>query len=364
MTGPQGLFDNDYRALLRVEQQMRRKRRLRIAGALAGAIVVLFAISFLTAPALAFAPPASGTSSSFDTGSVHVLLPSPQPNIQLSQDANLSVSASLTLARIVELHASSTQGSAGPSIVAAAFPTDVQSYNLTDTTTGALSWTLKAGLVVDRTSGLLFPPHNFSQPFAPLVPYSSTNLTVVVSSNGAADRVAVTSTITGWPFVNPTDLLALQWQFGVGGATGYAACLSPTAPVLSSSPCGANPFASAPASWAVGYHGFEGLGPKGPVSLLTWNQSATTASGASTVTVGAASASSTQAELVLGAAPQGSSDLTFGLSYALAVPLLPVPLLVHGSLGPFVGGAVAAASAGLVGVYLVRRRGQKLLDEL
>lgn len=343
---------------------MRRRRRLRIAGGLAGAIFVLFLISFLGAPATAFAPPAAGGGSSYDTGAVHVSLPSAQPQIDLAQDANLSVSAQLSLVRIVELKPVAADASLGPTVVAAAFPTNVQSYNLTDSTTGALSWTLKADLVVYRTGGFLFPDRNLSGPVEPLVPFSATNLTVTVTSDGASDRVAVTAAVVGWPFAESSDLLALEWQFGVDDATGYAACGGTAPTAVTAFPCGANPFTTAPAAWDVADLGFEGLGTHGPISLLAWNQTAVTPTGSTPVIVGTATSTASQADLVLGAPAGGGSDLTFGLAYALAVPTVLPPLLVHGSLAPFVGGAVAAAGAGVVGIYLARRRGQRLLDEL
>src|SRR5580658_3120977 len=109
----------------------------------------------LVAPAaLASAPvPADAAYASDDTGAVHIVVPAALPSVDLTQDANHSIGASLVLDRIVEVNTSS----GSPQIVAAASVTSARTFNATGAAGGDILAGLSANLTVFHSSGALFP---------------------------------------------------------------------------------------------------------------------------------------------------------------------------------------------------------------
>jgi hypothetical protein len=176
--------------------------------------------------------------------------------------------------------------------------------------------------------------------------------------------VSIASTITNWTLANATDLLALEWDFAVPGGTGYAGCGAASSNGVGTTACGSSPFRSSTSAWSGGFRGLEGLGPSGPVALVQWNSSASEDGQSSLVSVGASQASRGDAQLVVAAPDANAGAVNFGFSVALAVPILPIPLVLHGSLLPYAGGAVIAAAVVAAGLVLVRRREARLLAEL
>jgi hypothetical protein len=330
-----------------------------------GAIAfVLLSVAAVTLPSVgAGAPSPVGTSfSNYDTGSIHVVLPTAVPTIRLSQDADGTVASTLSLDRVLELRTSGHDASTGPAIAAVAFPNALQSYN-TSSPGGGLSLVLTAQLTVYRTSGVLFPSASVNGPTPTLTPISPTTLSVTVVSDADSNRVDVQTQVTGWPWVSETDLLALSWVFSVPGAVGYAGCVGTVPTAIPSKACEGTPFSTGSSSWNVSLGGLEGLGANGPIAQLAWNASAAVDGTHQSLSVGESTTSAGSAVAVFGTTGLGSAPLTFGISYALVVPPL-APVTLHGTLLPFLGGAVGAAVLGASGVLAYRRRERSLLDAI
>ena len=338
---------------------MFRRRGLPVLLLLGGALLLLPGLS--ASPAHVAATPFS----SYDTGAVHVVLPTAVPRIQLAQDANASVNATLTLDRIYELRdCPGGCGDTGAGIAAVAFPTEVRTYSDLATTNSTSSGTtggqvlLSANLTVFRWSGLLFPPVGVNNPMlgAAVAP---TSLQVTVTTQ-SSDRVAVAASISGWPWLSQNDWLAVAWGFTVPGAAGFAGCAGSSPASVPRTACGVSPFQSDRSAWSVAYAGLEGVGGSGPLAQLSWGSSG--AAGPIGLSQGAPNSTT-----LVQSSPSRSnaSAVNFQLAYALAVPPLPQgPAVLHGAIAPFVGGAVSAAILGSAGVLYARRRERRLLDAL
>jgi len=329
---------------------------------LLGAVVGLL---LLTVPAGSGGPvPAAATFASLDTGAVHVTLPSPLPLVNLSQDGNASIGASLQLAKIVEL-SGATGGGTEPTVVAAAFAAHARAFNASAAGgTGFLAG-LEANLTVFHDSGLLFPLAGSDSPLHPLTPIAPTTLTVVVRSTGSPDVVSLAVTVANWPWVSASDLLAVGWEFGVTHDLGFAGCAGPRVATVSVSPCGASAFAYGNSTWGWdGFEGMQGLTENGPVAQLQWGSNVSLSDGGSApVIAGAQRTGPSEVEVVYGAAPGRASAMTFALSYALVGPTVP-PLRLFGAWLPYLAGAGLAGAVALGGLVAARRRDRALLDGL
>lgn len=342
---------------------MRLGARLGAGGCLAIVSLALLLVVPSTGATLAIYP--DQAFSSYNTGAVQVVLPDALPSVNLSQDANTSVAASLTMAKVVEL-SGATGLAAAPTIVAAAFESDVRTFNGTPGPDGGVVARLTANLTVYRDDRLLFPPANSTLPFHPLTPIAPTTIEVTVTTTASDSVVNVSATVSHWPWVDSNDLLAVAWEFDVSGGSGFAGCQGPAHPLsVPSTPCGVNGFAFGNSTWGwSGFDGVQGLTGAGPSAQLRWPTTVTLATGPGVPTIaGAEREGPTSLEVVTGGASYGSPSTTFGLSYALVVPAS-LPALLHGAIVPFAGGVVAAAGAGLAAVYLVRRRDRRLLESL
>ena len=359
----QRLFGNGYTEPPRLPSQMGRGGLRSIGGVLA----VLGFAALLAVPGGALAQSAAPAAAPFDrynTGSVEVVLPDALPTVDLVQDANASVSASLTLVKIVELR-DAVGNASEPTVVAAAFESKVASFNRTSTPGGDTVVALVANLTVYRDSGPLFPLADSDVPNLPLVAIAPTTVSLTVVSSPVEGVVNLTATIQNWPWASPDDLLAIGWEFAVANASGFAGCAGDRPVGVPPSACGASAFAFGNSTWGwSGFDGVQGLVGPGPSAQLRWGPSATLSNGATLpLTSGAQRTSPTGLEVVYGAPAYGTTGVTFSLAYGLAVPLLP-PTLLHGALAPYLVGG--AAAAGLVGVAVLaaRRRDRRLLGSL
>ncbi len=342
------MFGNGYSPYPAVVPPMLRAR---------GGALLLLAV---TAVALVAGPAgAAVTLPSYDTGAVRVTLPSAVPTFELAQDANASISATVTLERIVELAPTANDSSDGPEIVAAAFPTDVHTYNVSSVTSGGFEMILTATLVAYRTSGVLFPPRNALSHVEPLVAIAPTSLAVTVASGSSPGLFDVSTVITGWPWASSGDLLALLWGLSTPIATGLAGCSSAPSDGVPASACGASPVSTAaPAEWGTPLQAVQELGSRGPVAQLTWSP------GAAGSAAGTESGPNGSAEVVVGEPATTAANETFAMQYALTVPNVLVPLVLHGSWVPYLGGLALAGLLGAAGLVYARWRDRRALESL
>ncbi len=345
------MFGNSYRTYPRVCRLMRRWTPL------AGAVALGLALLLLPGPV-----GASSSLPGYDSGAVRMTVPSAAPVFDLSQDANSTLGATLALAQIVELHEVANDSSTGPQVVAAAFPTDVQTYNFSSASTGGYTLVLTANLSVFHDSGLLFPPDHAAAP-RPGLRISSTTLQVTVSSTSHDDRVLVQTEIQGWPWVSSSDLLAIGWNFAVPGSAGFAACAAvPAAGAVPTTACGASPFANGSSVWGSSISAVEGVGTSGPVAQLSWTDSVSHAP--LPAGVGASESSDGSANVVTAEPSSSGGSALFAMDYALIVPAIPAPLTLHGRLVPYAAGLLVAGLAGTAGYVAWRRRERQALEEL
>jgi len=363
VTVVQRLFGNDYTGMPGLDARMAGvPGRRMVQGQVGGGLAIAWAVLVLAASAASgHVLPADPAYASADSGGVHIEVPSALPHIDLTQDANASVGASLVLDRIVEVTPSTTD----PQIVAKATVTNVRSFNSTGAAGPHVLAGLTANLTVFQSSGDLFPVPGLESRFSPSIPIAPTTVVVTVLTTATPGTVSVAATIEGWPWTNAQDDLAVGWSFQVGHASGFSGCPRAVPSQVPATDCGADPFASSNSSWDDSWDGIQGVSTAGPEAQLGWNASFGSSVGDVPVIVGAqrTTGAGGSAEVVLGAAAAGATAITYGLSYALALPPT-VSHLLHGTLVPYLGGAVAAALLAGGAVVYVRRRDRRVLDAL
>jgi len=364
VTRVQRLFGNDYTGMAEVDGCMTRggSRRPAMYGPAAGTGLVL-ALLLLVAP-IALGGVGAATDPSYaavDTGGVDIQVPTALPHVDLTQDANASIGASLVLDRIVEVNASTDV----PQIVARATVSDARSFNASGASGPNLLVGLSANLTVFLASGDLFPPAGAQNHLTPSIPIAPTTILVTVRTTATAGLVSVSATVTGWPWLSTTDVLAVGWSFEVGAATGFSGCTGVVPSTIPASDCGADPFASGNSTWDSGLDGIQGIASAGPQAQLGWGSTVSTSAGSVPTIAGAqrTTASAGSAEVVLGAPAKGADSVDYSLSYALALPPT-VSDLLHGSLLPYLGGGAGAVLLAAGAVVYARRRDRQVLETL
>lgn len=359
MTDVQRLFGNGYTPCPGWNgHSMRIRDRLRRAAPAVVALALLLAL-----PTVAATPGHSSSPAelaSYNTGRVSVILPQELPSIELFQDANTSVSASLQVEGVLELAPGSLPH---PTIVAAAYPDAVHGFNGTSVATSA-AWplTLTASLDVLRQNVSLWA--SSAVPAVLGVPVGAATLSVTYAplDNGSAGAgVGVQWTIQNWPWVSHADLLAVELGLNVSPALGLTICSGDRPVGFALSACSGPEFSGSDVQWGSSYDGLEGGGSSGPVAAVSWND---TASGVSQpYTVGALSTGAGSAQLVLGAAAAGAPSLVGGVGFALVAPLAPLGIL-SADAPLYLGTLAVTTVAALVAVVAYRRRERRVSEEL
>lgn len=307
-----------------------------------------------------------GAWASYDTGHVDVVLPSALPRVELFQDANSSVSASLQVDQVLEMVPGALPH---PTVVAAAFPTGVLGFNGTGANaTSAWPLTLSAELEVRPQNVSLWANAPALLPVGGSIGEAVLQILYAPVDNGSASGgVSVSWTITDWPWVNPGDLLAVEFQFGLGSGRILTACtgshpLDPDAPA-----CAGQPIPSQGISWGSSYNCLEGANGTGPMAAVSWNAPASVPAGvAAPYTVGALSTGNGSAELLLGAAALGADQVGGAVTFALvsAPSIVPTAATLAGNGVVYAGSAFVAAMASLGGILGYRRRDRRTREGL
>lgn len=331
------------------------------------------------------------------------------PSLTLYQDADPSVRSTLTFEHVMEV---STSGSRGPGPVSGPSPLGLfaRAYALPSGSTSfavAVSgnilapqgaWVNMSGNVSVRAlSQVGFTGLPVWQDPTGEIPVTAIGASLGVvalrisfhlSGNATPDHVGqakVGVTLSGWPWVDPTDTLALEWQFfAPGNDTATVACASSAPPsngTVGASPCATEMgLGTGQPLWSNATTAVEAVQMGGLVSYMDWSNSGsvTSSSGASqAVSLGAALFPVSGSDLVrlLQVAPFGlgsfsafEEDPTLGLVPTLPAVHLPPPLtippLFQGDLGAFV---VALAFGAVVAFALgsfTRRRERRRLREM
>lgn len=333
----------------------------------------------------------------FDSGNVTLYFGTQAPVVTLVEDANPSVQATLTFEHIFEVStgARGQGGNHGPMGLlgrAFAFPSGTTSWS--SSLHGNLSnprgiWlNLSANLTVRALVEGALPGNPVWGGTEGELPASSWGVTLGLTSvevsfhlsgvdtPGRQGVAKVGVSLSGWPWVDPTDGLALEWQFfGPGNGTATETCSSAAPPAngtLGTSPC-ASPSALGAGQplWANSTTAVESVALGSLVSYVAWTNTGTvTLLGGATqsVTLGAALfpvGGSTLVRLLqtvpsgLGTVTRFSEDPTVGL-----LPTLPpgleksLPPVLQGDLGAFVLAAAVSAVV-LLGVWGLRKRGDR-----
>jgi hypothetical protein len=360
----QRLFGNDYTPPGRVSPGHRMAQRTppptRIpvpwrTAALAGGTLLLL----LLGPGLASAGmPAPYSASS--SGGVEVTVPSLYPQVEISQVGNATIASTLALDQFLE----ATPGSAAPSVVAVALPSNISATN----GTGGFPVRLVAALTVYPSSAPLWSgPNNLVQPDG--APLGTARLWVNYSLGDPTDSaqgVTVNWSVAGWPWLSASDLLGVQLSIATPTATSIVACTG--APATVEAPGCPGPAAPSTATtWLPRATALQAAFPGGPSALLHWPSGLEVPGGApATVSVGVIASTPTTGHVIVAGPADGASRVSGGLAFSLLPPLvaLPAPLLVHGELAPYVAGALASGAAGLAGVLLYRRHAAAIEREL
>lgn len=187
--------------------------------------------------------------------------------------------------------------------------------------------------------------------------------------------------LSGWPWVDPADTLALEWQFfSPGNNTTTVACASPAPPsngTVGVSPCATETgLGVGQPSWSNSTTAVEAVQMGGLVSYVDWSNAGTvttSSGGVQAVSLGAALFPVSGSDLVrllqvlpfgLGALTAFQEDPTVGLVPTLPsvqFPRLTIPPVFQGDLAGFVAAlAVGAAAVLAVGIIAKRRERRRL----
>ena len=376
MRGVQGLFDKGYttspaHSLTRkggstIDVTGRAQRRLAVRGA-----ALLTAGLLLGVVAAGVAAATSGPTSiqpwdRYDTGRVSVVFPEQLPAVELVQDANSSVSATLQLTGIYEL---SSGPLANASIVAAAFPDQAQTFNGSapaPATTAPLALTAQLGAFpvqaqVWQTGGFLAPLGSALGQTTLSVSYSASTSTSSVAG------VGINWSLSSWPWVGPHDYLALSFEFGYAAGGALTACTASSLLYHTVPPCVGSAVPNGTALWGAGFSSVEGNGGTGPVAAVSWGSNVLFGSSTSPITVGALANGTGRGNLLLTAPEAPSTAGASGtVQFALVAPPSPAAILgaLTGEPLAYAGTAVALAVLSGVGVAAYRRHDRRVRDEL
>jgi hypothetical protein len=382
VTGVQRLFEKGYTpSFPLVPLGWRGASRVRVharGAATASILAVTLTGIFLVAGLGAGASPSRGSSGGFhlatqpyahtDTGRINVVFPLPLPRVELFQDANASVGASLQVDQILEVR---PDGLPHPAVVAIASSQAVAGFNGTraNSTGGISPLSLSATLAVYPVAGNLWngTPSVVLAPSGPSRAATALSISFTLSAPGAKSQgMQVRWSVVNWPWANTSDLLALEMTLTAFPANPLHACRA-ASPVSIDAPCVGSSVPAGTILWSPGLTSVEAEGPSGPTAAVTWNATASVGPGrAAPVTVGLYAPSNGSGQVVIGVAGRGASNLSGATSFALVAPL-PVALhlpLVKGV--PLAYGAALAVSAAAVlgGVVAYRRYEERLRRDL
>lgn len=372
----QRLFDNGYTRPGRLPGAVRhradvgsvRKKRGRALARWSVAAGIGIAAALLAMPSAALAAPVLPAGvvgpavARYDTGRVTAVFPSTLPRVELFQDANASVGATLQLDQILEL---APGGYPHPTAVAAAFPASVTGVNGTAGANGSGPVELGAALDVLPVGAPLWDPSAVLTPVGPTIGGASLRLTYTFDANGtSSDGVRLAWNVSGWPWVAPGDLLAVEFGFSLVTGRSLATCTGVT-PLDLAPGCAVTAPGPAGAVWSSGFTSFEGGNGSGPIADLAW-EAATLPGGRSVgYTVGAFSPANGSAEIALGAAAGGATAVAGSARFALVAPALPsVPGLLRGNAVAYAATVAVLATAALAAAVAYRRRDRRLREEL
>lgn len=357
-------------------------------------------------PPVPSGPIGASTWPSFDNGNVTLVFTGASPSLTLFQDTSPSVRSTLTFEHIMEV---STSGSRGPVSTLSPVGLFARAYALPSGSTGfsvVVSGSIASpqGVWVNMTGkvtvsalsqvGLTGLPV-WQDPTGEIpVTAIGASLGVVdvgvsfhLSGNATPDHLGqakVGVTLSGWPWVDPADTLALEWQFfSPGNATATVACASSAPPpngTVGISPCATEMgLGIGQPIWSNSTTALEAVQMGGLVSYVDWSNSGviTTGSGSSQpASLGAAlfPISGTNLVRLLQLAPFGlgsfaalEEDPTIGLVPTLPsvhLPPVAIPPVFQGDLGAFLVTLAASAVVILAVGSIARRREKRRLREI
>ena len=375
MTTVQRLFDNRYTrpdGLGTLNRPMSERSRAPRSRSRAGVPFLVLSVVLLSASALGpaaarspdppvLAGPTGSAWASYSGHGLQVVFPTSLPRVELFQQGNVSEGASLQVNAIYELAFS---GGAHPTVRAAAFPSQAAAFNGTrgdNLTTSPVA--LDAALDVHAAAATLWSSTGVMTLLGPAIAPARLDLRYAWAPSGTPGQsLQVNWTILGWPWVDPSDVLAVDLNFLLSTPGTIAPCSG----AVAASPCGDGTAPPVGIAWDSSLSGLVGIGPDGFLASVVGGPSAQ-AGGAAPVPyrVGTFASDNASAELVLGAAAGGSWSLSGGLTFSLAPPSAPlVPVIVRGSAGTFFVAAAVFGGVALLGLWAYRRRERRSADEL
>jgi len=356
---------------------MSRRSRSRLASisATGAAALVLVSVLLLPGPALGANGPPTTTSlqsgpsnaswATYPSGGIQVVFPSTLPQVNLVDASNASLGAVLQVNGILEFKSG---GLPHPTIVAAAFPTQVAAFNSTPTPN--LSETpvsQGASLEVHTVGASLWSSTGIATYTGPRIGSAALflNYTVLPSSSG----IAIQWNVVGWPWVASTDLLALELELALTPGNGVTPCTGSPSTASPPAPCAGAPIPTRGIAWDPTITSVLASGPDGDSASLTWDPSTTMAGGAtSSIVVGTFAPWNASAEVVLATPALGSPSLSGALSFSLFPPTPPLatppPAVLHGTAAPYAAVLLVSTVLAAIGVALYRRRERRIRDEL
>jgi hypothetical protein len=332
------------------------------------AALALAALALAVPPAGALPPSSSAIHPlvdpyySYGTGRVDVTLPSAEPYVELTDAQNASKGAALSVDEILEV----APGASSPQVLAVAFPSHLSTFN-GSTPSGASTVSLIAALqVLPAAAAIWAGPGATVTPDGPPVGDAILSLNYSIPSGPSPGTgVSVQWTISGWPWVNDSDLLGVQLGLTTQSGSGLTACGGSAVTSVAPS-CRGTDLTPGTTVWGPSFVGLQGETVGGPTASVSWGASLTTANGASApVTVGALGQSGSYGHLFVGGAADGSASVTGSLSFALVNPSFPsVPLVLHGETGWLAASIALFASAGVIAILAYRRRNRSIESSL
>ncbi len=344
---------------------------------------------------------------SFDTGNVTLVFTGTMPSLTLFEDTSPSVRTTLAFEHILEVSNSGSRSPVGgPSPVglfARAYALPSGSNGFSVTVSGGIGqpqgvWANMTGNISVRSlsqagsSGLpLWQNPNGEIPSGAVgasLGVVNVRVSFHLSGNGTPNHVGTAKVgvlLSGWPWVDPTDTLALEWQFfSPGNNTTTVACASSAPP--SNGTVGVSPCATemglgvGQPLWSNSTTAVETLQLGGLVSYVDWSNSGTVATSSGSpqsVSLGAALFPVSGSNLVrflqvlpfgLGSFASFQEDPTIGLLPTLPsarLPTLPpLPPAIQGDLGGFVVAIAVGAVAVLALAGMARGRERRRLARM
>ena len=370
MTAVQRLFDKGYtprtphRGLVSGTDGNRGRRTATGGVGVAVGVACLLLVGGLVPGASARPTPTVQPWTQYDTGRVNVVFPAQLPVVELVQDANSSVSATLQLLGVYEV---SPGGFPLPTVVAAAFPSSATAFNSSSpaASTGGPT-TMGATLTVYPVGAPIW--NATAAPLAPVgLPRGSTSLTLSSGpsqSTSVVAGVAINWSVSGWPWSNANDLLALRFSFDFASGAALTACTGSSLFTRTIPACIGESVAPGSAVYSQGFSSFEGENGTGPIAVVTWGSSAVVGTTMTPVTAAGYSVAPGVGELLLCAPSSQGTAVSGTMGFALVAPTQVLPQLLHGDLVAYAVALATIAAVALAGVLAYRRRDRRIRDEL